>query len=424
MINRRDFLQIGFSTGLGLNLPQLLRAEQDTPPKAKSIIHIFLSGGISHQDSFDYKRFNPSEYRGPFNGVETAVKGEYFGESFAKLAKIANKLTVIRSTTHGEAAHERGTHNMFTGYKPSPALKYPSMGSVVSHELGIRNNLPPYIAIPTNPLPIADPAVAGSGFLSTSFGPFGLGGEPSDPNFTVKDLTIPSDINNSRFNRRRSLLTSVDDHFKQAEKGDNVVAMDDFYTKAFNLVTSPTAIEAFNLNAESDKLRDEYGRNPAGQRLILARRLVEAGVRFVSVAYGSWDHHSNLKGAYMQNAPQFDQALTRLITDLEERGLLSETMVVVNSEFGRTPKINNTGGRDHWPRVFSTVMAGGGIAQGAFYGTSDALATEPDENPVTPADISATIFTQLGINPEKSLMTTDLRPVKITYEGTPISKII
>lgn len=424
-MNRKDFLQVGFSSILGLSLSNMLKAEEIKRPKAQSIIHIFLSGGISHSDSFDYKKFNPSEYRGPFSGVQTKIPGEYFGELFSETAKIADKITVIRSMTHGEAAHERGTHNMFTGYRPSPALKYPSMGAVVAHELGDRNNLPPYIAIPSLPLPIADPEVAGTGFLSTSFGPFGINGEPSDSSFQVRDLKVPANISAEQFSRRKSILSAVDQYFTENEKhSDAVQSMDKFQQKAFNLISSTQAIEAFNLKAETDQVRDKYGRNTAGQRLLLARRLIEAGTRFVSVAYGSWDHHSNIVSGYKQNAPQFDIAFSTLIRDLEERGLLESTLVVVTTEFGRTPKINSTNGRDHYPRVFSTVVAGGGFASGAFYGKSDALAAEPEEDPVFPADLSRTIFHQLGIDPDKSLMTQDLRPVKINYEGKLLDKLI
>lgn len=415
---------MGYIGGLQLSLPQLLHAQIGKSPKAKSIIHIFLSGGISSQDSFDYKKFNSPEYRGPFSGIETKIKGEYFGELFKDTAAIADKINVIRSMTHGEAAHERGTHNMFTGYKPSPALKYPSIGSVVSHELGMQKNIPPYVAIPNHPLPIADPEVAGTGYLSAAFGPFGLGADPADANFIVKDLMRPKDVSDNSFDRRKSLLSITNENFTNSQQADNVKSMSEFYDKAYQLISSKEAVKAFDIKSEPDKIRDKYGRNSAGQRLLMARRLIEAGTRVVSVAYGSWDHHSNLKQAYLQNAPDFDKAYAALITDLAERGLLNETLVIVTSEFSRTPKINATNGRDHWPRVFSTLIAGGGTTKGNFYGSSDTLGGEPDNNPTTPADLFATVYHLLGIDPEKALMTSDLRPVKIIYEGTIINSII
>src|SRR4029079_8931874 len=233
------------------------------------------------------------------------------------MARTLNKLTVIRSMTHGEAAHERGIHNMFTGYRPSPAIKFPSFGSIISHEQGSRNNWPRYVVVPSVVVPDQ-----GTGYMSSAYGPFALGSDPADKNFTVRDLLTPKDVEGKRFDRRRSLLSAVDDHFKTIEKADSINAMDSFYQAAYGLISSDKAREAFNLNKEPDKLRDEYGRNTAGQRFLLARRLVEAGVRMVSLNYGSWDHHSNIKGAFEGQAPNFDVAFARLIPDLEAGGVL------------------------------------------------------------------------------------------------------
>jgi len=328
-------------------------------------------------------------------------------------------MTLIRSVTHGEAAHERGTHNMFTGYRPSPAIKFPSFGSIISHEQGSRNNLPPYIAIPSVIAP-----EQGSGYMSSAYGPFALGSDPADANFTVRDLATPKDIDTRRFDRRRGLLAAVDEHFRASEKSDALSAMDDFYSAAYKLISSPQAREAFNLAAEPAKLRDEYGRHAAGQRFLLARRLVEAGTRMVSVNFGSWDHHSNIKGAFEGQATQFDQAFARLIRDLEERGMLDSTLVLVSSEFGRTPKINSTNGRDHYPRVFSVAMAGGGVKKGFVYGKSDALGAEPDENPVGPEDLAKTMYRLLGINGEKRILVENVRPVDIVNGGRILTEVI
>jgi len=330
-----------------------------------------------------------------------------------------NKLTVIRSMTHGEAAHERGTHNMFTGYRPSPAIKFPSFGSVISHELGIRNSLPPYVVVPNVSIP-----EQGTGYMSSAFGPFALGSDPADKGFTVRDLLAPKEIDQKRFDRRRSLLGTVDDHFKNAEKSDAISAMDSFYQSAYNLISSSQAREAFDLTKETDKLRDEYGRNTAGQRFLLARRLVEAGVRMVSVTYGGWDHHSNIKGAFDGQAPNFDQAFARLIRDLDERGMLKRTLVMVSSEFGRTPKINGTNGRDHWPRVFSVAFAGGGMKEGYIHGASDALGSEPDRDAVGPEDIAKTMYRLLGINGEKRLMSDGNRPIDIVNGGRIMTELL
>ncbi len=411
--------------GLGLTLGDFfkLKAQQkifeSKEGRAKSVIHIFLPGGIAHQESFDPKPYAPQEYRGPLGSIETKVPGLRFSESLPQTAQVADRLVVIPSTTHGEAAHERGTHNMFTGYRPSPALVYPSMGSVVSHEFGPRNNLPPYVCVPGVPNEYAQ-----TGYLSSAYGPFSLGSDPAKKNFRVQDLALPGGIDETRFNKRRSLLQSVDAHFASLEKSDRLDAMDTFYQRAYSLISSEQAREAFDINKEPDPLREAYGRHEAGQRLLMARRLVEAGVRFVSLTYGGWDHHDNIAGGVRNQLPQFDQAFARLILDLEERGLLDSTLVMVSTEFGRTPKINATAGRDHWPKVFSTVLAGGGLKKGFVFGKSDAIAAEPEEDPVQIQDLAKTVYNQLGINAEKELMAPGDRPIEIVDGGRVIEELI
>jgi hypothetical protein len=419
-VSRRDFLYAGMLGGLGLTLPDMLRLQASTAmpdvetfkPIADSIIHIYLPGGMAQHESWDPKPFASPDYRGPYTPIKTSIPGEYVGQQFKNISKIMNKLTVVRSMTHGEAAHERGTHNMFTGYRPSPAIKFPSFGSVISHEQGSRNNLPPYVAVPNMVAPDQ-----GTGYMSSAFGPFALGSDPADKGFSVRDLLSPKDIDEKRFDRRRSLLGTVDDHFRSLEKADSINAMDSFYQAAYGLLSSTQAREAFDLNKESDKLRDEYGRNTAGQRFLLARRLVESGVRMVSVNYGSWDHHSNIKSAFDGQAPNFDQAFARLITDLSDRGMLKKTLVMVSSEFGRTPKINGTNGRDHWPRVFSVALAGGGVKEGYIHGASDALGGEPDRDAVGPEDLARTMYRLLGINSEKRIVADGGRPIDIVNGG-------
>jgi len=412
---RRDFLHVGLIGGLGLTLPDFLRLEAkaalkhypSTEGKAKSLIHIFLPGGMAHQESWDPKPHAPLEYRGSLKPVGTSIDGVQFSELFKHTAEIANKMTVCRSVTHGEAAHQRGVHNMFTGYRPSPAVDYPSLGSVVSHELGSRNNLPPYICIPEQPNKFA-----GNGYLSSAYGPFSVGGDPSLKNFSVRDLTQPKDIGTERFERRKNLLSTVDSHFRNLEKSDALDSMDSFYQEAYGLISSKEAREAFDIGGEGAKIRDEYGRNPAGQRMLLARRLIEAGTRFVSLTFGSWDHHENINKSMRRDAPKLDQALATLIRDLDRLGRLDSTLVMVTSEFGRTPKVNKNGGRDHWPKVFSTLLAGGGIRQGSVYGASDPLGAEPDDNPLTVPDLATTIYHQLGIVADKELMAPGERPIE------------
>src|SRR3954471_8046035 len=285
-ISRRGFLTVG-SLGLGgLTLADLLRLQARADlksyapivAKADSVIHIFMPGGMAHQETFDPKPFAPIEYRGEMGSIPTKIDGERFSETLPQTAQVADKLTVIRSMSHGEAAHERGTHNMFTGYRPSPALQYPSMGSVISHEYGPKNNLPPYVCIPSLPN-----IYAGTGYLSSSFSPFSLGSDPANPGFRVQDLNLPGGLTDARFTTRRNVLDAVNAHFAKKEKSDNIDAMDTFYQRAYSLISSQKAREAFNIKAEPAKIRDEYGRHAPGQRFLMARRLVAAGVRFVTV---------------------------------------------------------------------------------------------------------------------------------------------
>jgi hypothetical protein len=425
--SRRDFLYVGLVGGLGLTLGSYFKAQaaqtqalaETIAPKAESLIHIFLPGGSAHQETWDPKPLAPIEYRGPLGTVETAIPGVRFSENMKHTAKIADKLTVVRSMTHGEAAHERGTHNMFTGYRPSPAIQYPAMGSVVAHELGSRNNLPPYVCIPNVPNEFA-----GTGYLSTAFGPFSLGGDPGNKGFAVRDLNMAGGITPERFDRRRNILSAVDEHFRTLEKSDAISAMDSFYQSAYALVSSKEAREAFNLAAEPEAIRNEYGQTDAGQRMLMARRLVEGGVRFVSLTYGGWDMHANIQRGIEQQVPKFDQAFAALVKDLDRRGMLDKTLVMVTSEFGRTPKINKDAGRDHWPRVFSVAFAGGGFKRGLIYGASDPTGAEPDHDPLTVENMAATVFNQLGIKHDKNLMAPGDRPVAIVKNGEVVSDLL
>jgi hypothetical protein len=426
-LSRRAMLTVGAIGGLGLTLTDFFRlksAQADqkhydfVQAKAQSIIHIYLPGGMAHQESFDPKPYAPLEYRGELNPIKTNT-GEQFCESLPKLAQVADKIAVIRSMTHGEAAHERGTHNMFTGYRPSPALNYPSMGSVVSHEYGPRNNLPPYVCIPSVPNEFAS-----NGYLSSSYAPFSLGSDPANKGFRVQDLSLPNNVTEERFTRRRSALDAVNDYFTKRDKSDNVGAMNTFYERAYSLISSKQAREAFNIEAESAQIREEYGQNTAGQRLLMARRLVAAGARFVTLTYGGWDMHAQITRGIKNQMPSLDQGLSALIKDLDRTGLLSTTLVMVSSEFGRTPKINKDAGRDHWPKVFSVMLAGGGIKGGTIYGTSNATASEPETDAVGPEDLATTIYHQLGIVADKELMSPGDRPIEIVDGGKIIKGLL
>ncbi len=421
VLSRRNLLTIGAVGGIGLTLTDFFRIKQAQADQkhyksvegtAKSVIFIFLPGGMAQQESFDPKPYAPLEYRGPMNSIPTKIAGERIGEMFKQTAQVTDKMTIIRSMTHGEAAHERGTHNMFTGYRPSPALQYPSMGSVVSHEFGPRNNLPPYVLIPNQTSPYQ-----GTGYLSSSYAAFSLGADPAQNGFKVRDLELPGGVDHGRFDKRRKLLDVVNNHFRQKEKSDALDSLDSFYHRAYSLISSQKAREAFDLEKEDPKLRDAYGRNQAGARMLLARRLVEAGVRFVTMTYGGWDHHNNIDQSMKGQVPALDQGLAMLLTDLDQRGLLDSTMVCLCSEFGRTPKINQTSGRDHWPKVFSTILAGGGIKRGMIYGSSNSTASEPEDNPMTVQDWATTIYKCIGITADKELMAPGARPIEIVDGG-------
>ncbi|MCI0702295.1 MAG: DUF1501 domain-containing protein [Planctomycetia bacterium] len=435
---RRDALRVGWLGGLGLSLGAYLemeaRAKAAEPTrklaaKAKSVIHIYLQGGFAHMDSFDPKPDAPAEYRGILDPVQTKLSGVRFSEHMTKTAALADKLAVVRSMTHTEVDHSRGEHSMFTGYRPSPALVYPSLGSVTAHELGVRHDMPPYIVVPN-----AGSQFLGSGYLSNQYGPFALGGDPGRPGFAVRDLSLPHGVDDRRFAERKEWKELVDDHFAKTEKDDALTTMNSFYQRAYGMLASPTVRGAFSLKDETAETKKLYGmtglsgpiafRNAGAARFLIARRLIEAGARFVTVTFGAWDTHAyHYRGISVQ-MPLLDIALSALITDLKQRGLLDSTLVVVNSEFGRTPKINAGGGRDHWPRVFTVVLAGGGIKAGQIYGASDALAAEPAKNPLSVEDYAHTLYHLIGIDASKDLMSPGNRPQQIVMNGKVIKALL
>ena len=425
---RRDFLRVGVLASLGLTLGDYLRinearAEQkfyeSKEGPAKGVIQIVLPGGMAHQESWDPKPEAPLEYRGPFGVAKTSLRGVVFNENFSRLAKIADRMTIIRSIAGKDADHGRASYAMFTGYRKSPAIDHPSLGAVVAHELGSRFNLPPYVAVPNAG------EYAGTGYLGSQFGPFGIGSDPGRPGYQVRDLMLPTGVDDQRFGTRQQIRTVVDDHFRTlAKKAEALGAMDEFYQRAYAMISSPAAREAFDINQESTATKDKYGQNEAGMRFLLARRLIEAGVRFVTVSYGGWDHHAGIENAMRRQAPILDQAVAGLISDLEDRGMLDSTLVLVTSEFGRTPKINATAGRDHYPRVYSAAVAGGGFKRGLVYGSSNSTASEPEEDPIRIEDVLTTVYHQIGINADKELMTPGGRPVEIIDGGEVVKDLI
>lgn len=433
---RRSFIQVGTIgfLGLSLSLTDLfhLEAAANAMPlregekrpngaQAKSVILVWLDGGPSQYDTFDPKPDAPSNIKSPFAPIKTNVSGTEISELMPLMAKQMDKGTLVRTVAHGEGAHERACHLLLTGWTPNPSLVYPSMGAVVAKELGGVGAMPPYIAIPNNNFAFG---YAQAGYLEAAFNAFGVGGDPNDPKFSVRDVTLPDGIVMERLEGRRTLLQAVDRAFKRFEQTPENRTRNDFYQRAYDMISSPAAKKAFNIHEETKEVRDRYGRHTFGQSCLLARRMVEAGVRFITVAHGGWDTHSdNNKACKEWLVPPLDQGLSALLEDLHQKGLLKETLVVCMGEFGRTPEVNPLGGRDHWPQTGCAFFAGAGVPGGQVLGKTDVKGAEPKERPVRPQDIAATIFGKLGIDGEKLYVTPQDRPTPIVDNGSRVTEL-
>ncbi|MDQ6704679.1 MAG: DUF1501 domain-containing protein [Acidobacteriota bacterium] len=425
MYDRRSFLRIGslgafgtFTWGDVLRLRAAATSKPAQPsPKDISIIHLWLAGGLSHLDTFDMKTDADRKYRSAFKAISTSVDGLQISEHLPRTAKMMNKVTLIRSMTHKQSAHGAAWTLMMSGHDALPTLLAPAAGSVIAKELGPRNELPPYVIVPE---PRGNYARAG--FLGPRYNPFSTG-EVNVPKYSVRDMDLPMGMDWARMEGRHSLLKVVDDKFRQWDTTDTFQTLDGYYQSAFELMRSPRAKKAFNVAEEPEKLRDAYGKTSMGQGSLLARRLVEAGVRFVSVGKGfnSWDLHSNIFPAYANEfMPELDQAFSALLEDLEQRGMLASTMVILTGEFGRTAEINVNNGRDHWPNCFSMVLAGAGVPAGQVIGSSDKDGMYVKDRPVEVPDLMATIFKKLGIDFAKEYVSNIGRPLKIA-DGNPVN---
>lgn len=426
--SRRTVLKMCLGSALGLSLTDVLQANPNAP--AKSVIHLNLSGGFSAQESWDPKPEAPVDYRGSFGVVKTG-NGYHFSENFPRMARISDKITVVRSMHCKIPDHGQATYHLFTGYLPTTVIDYPQMGSVVAHEYGIQKNMPPYIAIPNR-----NSFAGGTGYLSSKFGVFELNADPGGRGeFKVKDLSIPDGVSARQFERRTKARALLEASLETRKvDASQLGTMGQFYEQAYTLLNSEAAQKAFTLEGESDATKELYGqgyilnyrRQPAavGARLLMARRLVAAGVRFVSVDYGGWDNHKSIRDAYLDKGPALDHAIAGLISDLDQRGMLDETLVMVTTEFGRTPRVNTANGRDHWARSYSMMLAGGGIARGQIYGASDATANEPDKNPVSLEDFLCTVYHQLGIDSNKELLAFGTRPIEIVKGGKVVKGLL
>ncbi|MEQ8789108.1 MAG: DUF1501 domain-containing protein [Pirellulaceae bacterium] len=436
-VSRRDFVRVGGLTALGLGLTDLLRLRvasakiNTAASRASRCILIWLDGGPTHLETFDLKPDAPAEVRGPFQPIATNLAGVQISELMPHTAKVLDRLAIIRSMTSPLGEHNFGAHYLLTGYKPTPVLEYPSIGSVVAHLRGAASVLPPHVAVPQ--FRVGGGRLAGNGFLSEASRPFSVGGDPAKPDFRVRDLDFYPGIDDERIDRRQTFLSALDGFQREVETSD-AAPSDPGFQQAYRLISSREAKQAFDLRDESPATRQRYGPRTVGQSCLLARRLIERGVPFVTVNNPGWDTHTNaytrLKEGYtgakvpVGLIPSLDQALAAMVGDLDDRGLLDETLIVVMGEFGRTPKLNVDGGRDHWPRVFSVALAGGGVPGGQVIGASDATGEGPAERPVTPSDLAASIYTLLGLDPHQTLETPDGRPVHLSRDGRPLPELV
>jgi hypothetical protein len=395
---------------------RLASAGEGKPAAAKSAIVVWLGGGPPHLDTFDMKPAAPEGIRGEFQPIPTNVNGLSICEHLPKLAGCADKYAVLRGVSHTLAGHELGTNYLSTGNRPVPSLVYPGYGAVVSKELPGDDRLPHFVAIPKTPQT--------AGYLGVKQAPLNTNDTPrlGQP-FGVRGISLEGGLTVEQFEARQKLLDRVDTAFSELESKSSLVdGLDQFAREAYRVISSPKAREAFDTSREPEEVANDFGESRFGQSCLLAMRLIEAGVRFSTVTFSGWDTHSgNFKKCKESLLPQFDQGLAALLTHLEKRGLLESTAVLVTGEFGRTPKINSNAGRDHWPRAFSVLMAGGGIRGGQILGASDDKGQGPAGDAITPEQVAATFYHSLGIDCEKEYHTHTGRPVMIVRSGELLS---
>lgn len=425
-VTRRSFLRIG-SLGIGgLALPNLLRlrAQAAAADNRKAVILIWQAGGPSHLDMYDLKPDAPAEFRGEFRPIATNVPGIDVGEHLPLQSRIMDKLAIVRSGCHTNAGHGMGSQWMLTGWQPTIEVNdniYPCMGSVVARMKGANDpGLPAYVNLP-RPLGLGKAA-----YLGASFNPFSPDSDPNSDGFQVRNLKLTGRVDLARLDRREQLLRKLDGIRRDVDTKGDIVGIDKFYRDALEMVTNDKAQKAFQVQAEDAKLRDEYGRNDLGQSCLLARRLVEAGVTFVAIqAGGGWDTHGdNFKQLKDNLLPKYDRAVTALVTDLYDRGLQNDVLVMAMGEFGRTPRINGGAGRDHWPQAMSVLYAGGGLRMGQAVGATNDKAEYPTTKPATPGCLLSTMYHVLGINHKHAFYDQANRPLAILNEGQPIADLL
>ena len=395
--------------------------------QADACILIWLDGGPSHYETFDPKPEAPLEIRGQFGPIQTQTPGIFFSQPMEKLAAISNDLAIVRSIRHNQGNHGAGNHYMMTGAPPRIPVGcgafvsfHPSLGSVVSREVGAPAGVPAYFSIPSMS------RSGGPNFLGARHAPFVVPDDPNRSSFRVRDVTIPSGLTDGRFDSRQEIRRNIDKMLRITDEaaGDPVLASDEFYSQGLQIISSPEAQAAFDIHAEPGPTRTKYGRHPFGQRALLARRLVSAGVPFVTLYHGGWDHHVDIFSSFDKKMPPVESTVAALIQDLKEKGMLERTLVIMLGEFGRTPKINDRGGRDHWSNAMSVMFAGGGTPGGQAIGATDRQGYAAVERVLSPENFVSTVYQKLGIDSGQLMYTPDGRPVHLVSDATPISELM
>ncbi len=411
---RRDFLRVGALGLAGLTLSDLLRMKADAAASGatinnKGVIWLWLAGGPTHVETFDPKMNAPVEYRSITGEAKTPIPGVTIGGTFPKIAAVADKMAIVRSFAHGNSSHGTATEWVMTGYNDRSGMK-PSLGSIVSKARGTTNlqtGMPTYVRM-------GNIRGDGAGWLGTAFGPF----EPNGQARKNMDITVPAD----RFTTRRNLLNQFDHFKREADASGKMLGIDGFEQQAFDLILGQSQ-EAFDTNKEDAKVRERYGKG-LGESLLKARRLCEAGCGMVTVSYGGWDMHGGIERGLKGRAEQVDQGVSALIEDLDQRGLMDEILFVITGEFGRTPKINNKAGRDHWGRLCTLALSGGGLRMGQVIGDSSRKIEVPATTPITPQDVMATILHMYGIGHQVQFMSPQGRPTYMIEDGEPIAELV
>ncbi|MCA9216025.1 MAG: DUF1501 domain-containing protein [Planctomycetales bacterium] len=418
--SRRRFLQVG-SLGATLSLSDFFRlnAAEGKADSGRSAVLVFLGGGPAHQDTFDMKPDAPEEYRGEFKPIRTSVPGIEICEHMPKLAQRAKQYAVIRGITHTLADHGLGTRYLMTGNLPTPVVNYPMYGSVVSREFPSAPDVPSFVSI--------DRPVEGPGYLGAEYGPLSTGEKPryGQP-FRVRGITLDGELTIEKYEKRRRLLSDIDGAFGAYEELDESVrSLDRFSEDAYRIISSSRSRNAFDLSREPEREVDRFGRHEFGQSMMLTTRLVEAGVRFVTVLLEGWDtHQDNFNQMGRDLLPSFDQSLSAMLDRFSEKGLLESTSILVTGEFGRTPKVNKNAGRDHWARAMCALMAGGSVSGGQVVGSTDDKAEGPLGDGFSPDDLAATFLKNIGVDPKKEYNANVGRPITLIRNGAPIPSIL